>query len=128
MSKPKRIFIIVILFFAFGYYKSCSDKKDEKTLVKNGKIVTAKVLYPYKEKARLGTRLLYVVPYNSENKYSREYENLTTQQGEAFTNKYFPAIIIPSKSNINRILIFPSDFKEFNLEFPVSLAWVKKYE
>lgn len=43
-----------------------------------------------------------------------------------FVNKSFPVIYSVKDPTINKILVFPSDFSEFKIEYPDSLNWVKR--
>jgi hypothetical protein len=44
-----------------------------------------------------------------------------------FLGKAFPVVYDPDHPNNNFILISPESFKKFNVSFPDSLQWVKKY-
>ena len=45
-----------------------------------------------------------------------------------FMNSCFPIAINKENPEENAVLIFPSDFERYNLNFPDSLNWVLKYQ
>jgi hypothetical protein len=129
MNKSTKALIMVAILAIFSYYRSCSGKNRKEELSKKGKITVGKILHPYKEKASTATMLLYTFSFSEKAiKDSKQCYNIGFEQGTLFKNKQFPVIFLESDPNINSILIFPSDYKEFNLIFPDSLGWVKKYE
>ncbi len=65
----------------------------------------------------------YIV-FNKEYKRSR---TLNTDHHEVFVGKYFPVLYDSMDPGVHEILITRSDFVEYGLVPPDSLAWVEKY-
>lgn len=123
----ERIFIF-LLFSTIILYKSCNDYKNEQELKEHGKIIIGKASYHYFTK-NSGTDLAYSYKLRGKQiKKSYDWNTISTKNSDLFELKYFPVIYLEDDIEVSRMLIFPKDFKQYNISFPDSLNWVKQYE
>lgn len=73
----------------------------------------------------------YVVTYSFEINYRFVTSTVSGDKYQPVRNyligKSFPVIYYAKDPEYNYMLILPEDFKEYNVVFPDSLSWVKKY-
>ncbi len=93
----------------------------------NSKILKARVIGT-EHSGNRNNYLKIIVKYEYLN---TEYETEEVKyQLETYTpviNKEFPIIIDSLNVSNSYILVSPSDFSRFNISFPDSLNWIKKY-
>lgn len=108
------LFVVVLIFIMYS----------EQRLKSNGILLNAKTLN-WAVGAKMSMNLKYEFYYDGkrikDNNASGNYRG-----NRIFENKYFPVMYDP-KYGTSKLLVEPSDFKEFNIAFPDSLSWVLPY-
>jgi len=116
------ISIMVMVCLFVGYM----IKGDE--LKQNAVLTTGTVLKFHRDYRSNGGSIRYV--FDSGGK---QYENtggyprLYSDDGYNFEGKVFPVVYDHGDPGNSRMLITPGDFKTYNIPFPDTLNWVKKY-
>lgn len=112
--------IIILLFVAILLFVKFSDFK----LTKRSVLLNAKTI-GWGTSSYMGLNLEYEFYYNGKKIFGSDTFN-DFRGDQDFVNKNFPVMYEP-KIGSAKLLIQPSDFKRFGLNFPDSLKWVLKY-
>jgi hypothetical protein len=131
MLKRKSKVAVVVIVLAITCFYILYKKQERRTYVNailtnpyltNG--VVSNVQYVYKR----GYKIEYSFDYKGQILYNKYYSPLSSKMQSLIIGKYFPVLVNDKNPFENDILIFPDDFKAFNISFPDSLSWVKEYE
>lgn len=126
---------IVILALGIPLLISYFNGKSFDKAIRNNSLLTIGVVYDYEQKAKFTPAIKYQFEFggktyfsysSSSNSSLLHWEDPYKLLFNHINGKSFPVVL--SKDNIskyNKILITPDDFKEFNLQYPDSLYWVK---
>ncbi|HNJ27641.1 MAG TPA: hypothetical protein PLQ40_01730 [Ferruginibacter sp.] len=127
--------IIVMLALSIPLLISHFNGKFFDKAIRNNSSFTIGVVYDYRQKAKFTPAIKYQFDYGGKTYFSYSsssnsrlfnWEDPYKLLFNHIKGKSFPVVL--SKDNIskyNKILIIPDDFKEFNLQYPDSLNWVK---
>ena len=121
MKNSKLTMIIGIVAFVLILFVI---KYSDLMLTKNGVLLNAKTLQ-WGISAKMGMDLHYEFFYNRK-RYTSNNTFYKIRGLREFENKYFPVMYDP-KMGSSQLLLYPLDFKRFNLPFPDSLKWVLQY-
>jgi hypothetical protein len=75
-------------------------------------------------------RLFFKIEFETESKtyfLNERCSNLGLSDSKNFIGKWFPIAYSKNKPDVFRLLVTPTDFMAFNLEYPDSLNWTKNY-
>lgn len=116
-------FCLIIVVVVILYKESI-----EKSLISSNKEITLGYIYDYSYPAKAGIVLHFFYVVSNDTFYGKR--RISASKGDEFylLRKNFPVVYSKNSFSLNRILLFPDHFKEFNLSFPDSLNWVKKYD
>lgn len=121
------IFLSIVIFFTIVLYSTNKRTIKMAGVTNNSKILKARVIGT-EHSGNRNNSLKIIVKYEYLN---TEYETEEVKyQLETYTpviNKEFPIIIDSLNVSNSYILVSPSDFNRFNISFPDSLNWIKKY-
>ncbi len=137
--------IVIVVISAFAYYMETLEKT---SLIKNKGFTTGVILridwsrdakspdiypcYIYKLSVKGKTTLAQQM-IGDEYDIDRQFKQGDGIMMDSLVGKSFPILydttsrIHPPLKFTNFLLIFPEDFKQFNLPFPDSLKWVLKF-
>ncbi len=125
----KVVAVVIFLAITCSYilYKKQERRKYKNEILANPyltKGVINNVQYVYKR----GYKVEYSFDYRGQILHNKYYSPLSSKMQGLIIGKYFPVLVNDKNPYSNDILIFPDDFKAFNIPFPDSLSWVKEYE
>ena len=116
------IFLVVLVLFGFW-----STTREKRKFNKEGRLTKGIfVSYRHYSPARLSMTYSYKV---NGKKYTRNTTLIEYPQKSEniFLNKSFPVIYLKNHPEESRILCSESRFKYFDIDFPDSLEWTKKF-
>lgn len=117
---PLLFFILVVLSFLIINKVRINNIKD--TMV-----ITSGTIFNSKLGSRGWIELHYEFFLHDQRFQSLEKIGIPNKYYKIFLNKKFPVVHSSENPKINEMLIFPEDFKKYNIEFPDSLNWVLPY-
>jgi hypothetical protein len=129
MNKDKlaTIIIIIILFLLAKFNHWIGDNKMEK-LKKEGIFTKGNTLFVSLTPKNGDSGIIYEFIIDKEKiRKGKDMDKTDRRLDSIFLNKRFPVIYLKDDPEVNKMLIFPSDFEDFGKPFPDSLNWVKKY-
>lgn len=96
-------------------------------ITNNSKILKARVI-DTEYSGNRNNSLKIIIKYEYLNtEYKTEEVKYQLETYTPIINKEFPIIVDSLNAKNSYILISPSDFSKFQLSFPDSLNWIKKY-
>ncbi|MFN8258781.1 MAG: hypothetical protein U0W24_24040 [Bacteroidales bacterium] len=118
---PTLIVIILIILICISFIKREIDKREIKN---NMSITVAYILKAYP--GRSGQLIDYYYLANGTKHYGKYQLYIGLRNAELLVNHRF--LLVYSKKNANKrqILIHPNDYKNYNMDYPDSLNWVRK--
>lgn len=72
--------------------------------------------------------LHFTFTYNNKIYFSKRGSRIARVKYNYFDGKYFPVIFSSIDPDNNKLLVFPDDFKSWEMPFPDSLNWVIQYQ
>lgn len=118
-KKSTLVFVIIIFLLIVGCIVFMQNR-----FTKNGKLMNAETLgWIYTSNVTLN--LQYEFYYNG-TKVVRSNAFNKFMGNNQFVHRFFSVMYDPD-TKLSQLLIQPSDFKRFHLDFPDSLQWVLKY-
>ncbi|RAJ06724.1 hypothetical protein LX64_01851 [Chitinophaga skermanii] len=119
---PYLVFLVIGCFFIKAMIR-------DKQLTSDFKIVPGGVVNFYADYKGSGGSVKYSFEVNGQIYHGLgAYPTIYSSRGYSLIGESFPVAYQVDDLNNNRMLITTTDFKEFNLAFPDSLAWIKKME
>ena len=120
-------FLILLSFVLYVYFKETGKYKK----LREKGIITTGYITDFKNAAKTSHDMIYSFVYKGQ-KYNDNAtgmeSSLVLNNKEKIIGKCFPVLFYKDDPKINDILMFPEDFKHYNLNFPDSLSWVLQYE
>jgi hypothetical protein len=111
---------IFLLIYLDGYRQG---SEYQKKILANPQIVSG-IVKSLQFKYKVGYIVIYKFILNGNEflgeSSNREYEGLTK-----IINKSFPVIVNKHDPQYSRILITPTDFEDYRMEYPDSLNWIR---
>lgn len=110
--------------FAFTY-----SQRESNRLKRNHEIATCRVTrFTSAAKSFGGFLNGYFILNGDTIAASTRSTKINKYYGNEFVGRQLPVIYERGNPSNNDILVFPSNFEEYGLPFPDSLAWVKNFE
>ena len=78
-------------------------------------------------KSKLGYVVSYYYEVNNQDVNEETYRSNVYDLENSLVGKSFPVIYSTVNPEYHGILIFPDDFKAYNIRFPDSLYWIAKH-
>jgi len=130
MSQKKKVWTILLscitLFFTIVLLWQYNVREG----IKKNKIIVIGKIIEYEQGLSTKGQSPQFVYYYYVNGASYKYFRHTNwpKDGSIFIYKSFPVVCDSTNPKNSRLLIFPDEFRDFNIPFPDSLQWVLDYQ
>lgn len=114
---------MIIIFGMILLVGRFEAKNNQEKIKANYKVVNGTITN-VSFKSKLGYLLNYSFDYNLTTNFAETYSSKYAPLRNYLLHKSFPVVVSTANPKDNDILITPADFKNYNIPFPDSLAWV----